>query len=86
MIKINDSFSISKYTYGWELHHTTPSTDKDGNESTSTRTTYHPNIKRVLMAVIDRSSGECTELSQITGKIDAVVQDFSQSLTRKLLV
>ena len=76
MIKINEQFSINRYTYGWELHHRTPSKDRKGNDSISTRVTYHPTIKFVLTEAMDRAAGECDDLKGIILAFARIADDF----------
>lgn len=80
MIKINDTFSIKRYLHGWELHQTYPSTDKHNNPIMSTRVTFHPSLRLIANAVIDRSTGDCTELKQIVAKIDETATELKEAL------
>jgi hypothetical protein len=79
MIKINERFRINRYPFGWELHDTAPSMDKDGHPSLATRVTYHPNLKFVLRSVIDKSAGDCRELKEVIAHIDRVVKEFQNA-------
>lgn len=65
MIKINEDFEAERDNYCWHLHQWFDSKDKDGNPKRSKRTTYHPNLKQVLDAVLDKQAGKCESLDQL---------------------
>jgi len=66
MIKVNERFEFERGQYDWQLHESTPSKDKDGNPSVKRKTTYHPNIKQICSATIDKSCGDCESLQELS--------------------
>ena len=78
MIQINDKFSTERDKYQWLLHEEKDSLGKDNQPITTTRTTYHPNLKAVCNEVINRQLGECESVKQVVdalGFFENTVED-----------
>ncbi len=80
MITIDDRFSIKKYTYGWELHDTTKSEDSKSKTGFTTRVSFHPNIKKICFAIIDRSAGDCKNVKKLISTIEKSTKKLSKKL------
>jgi len=72
MIKVNKSFSIKRYPYGWELHTHTPRTEdqKFGGHTIkagtlSTRITFHDTFKQIAERIVDAQITECDDLEEV---------------------
>ena len=65
MIKINDEFSAKPYNRGWELHHTTPSTNEKSKTGFKVDITFYATFVLLCKAVIDRSIAGVADLEEI---------------------
>lgn len=65
MIKINEQFSLNSDMHCWHLHESYEGVDKNGNIKMHKRITYHPNLKQVTNAIIEKSVKRCESIEEI---------------------
>ena len=59
MIKINDNYSVTSDRYQWVLTEYRKGHDKDGNDKTHTKQTYHRTLEQVAKYVCEQSIKPC---------------------------
>ena len=65
MIKINETFSVEKDKYQWQLIETKDGLSKLQEPIKTTRTTYHETLKQCCNEIANRMMGECDSVKEI---------------------
>lgn len=80
VIKINDDFSFYRGKYDWHLLERTENIYK-GELKIGKKTTYHPSIKSVASAVIERSAGNCPDMDSLKILVNNAVETLADEMT-----
>ena len=81
MLIINERFKAERDTHGWKLHQLMPVKGKDGSSKERHHTTYHPNLKQICGAVIDREAGMMESLEELKDMLTAASEVLAGSVT-----
>ena len=84
MIKVSEKFEIDKDNYCWILTYNYLGKDKDGNEKTQQKTTYHATLKQVAKSIINYESKECVAMSDLILMLENAEQIVEEILTEKI--
>lgn len=82
MIKINDRFEFEKSRYDWRLHEWNEGTNKDGEPTRNKKTTFHPSLRRLYNAVVERCVDTTGSLEEILAKLDATKEEIFRALEK----
>jgi hypothetical protein len=83
MIKINDQFSISPDTHGWQLHEQYIGVDAKTKEpKTMVKTTYPASLRSAARIIIERSTVDCTSAKEVIDTMNNTVEALSIMLKK----
>lgn len=80
MIKVNDEFSFEQDKYCWKLVQRIRTTDKKNKnkETITERTTYPGSLEQVLVAILERSQSDATDVLQLISELQRTKLDIKK--------
>ncbi len=78
MIVVNDQFSFSRYSHGWELHESKKGKSRGGDKINVTDVTYYStlNLPNLLKAIVMKSVGNTDNIKEIINVIKKAETDI----------
>ena len=80
MIKVNDEFSFEQVTHCWRLVHRLRTTDKKNKnkETITERVTYPGSLEQVLVAILERTQYDATDVLQLKDELQQTKSDIKK--------
>jgi len=80
MIIVNGKYQIKKDKYNWILSEAYIGVDRQGNDKTQYKASYHATIKQVCNAIIDRELSDCDSIQEVL----SILSDAEDILVSKV--
>ncbi len=85
IIQLDSDFSIARNNYEWVLMRHYATTNKKGEPSVKTKTTYHPTLKSVAKSVLETRAAGASSVDELITAFDTGVMALSLRLEEAVI-